>query len=416
MFDADIWTEIFDSIKTNRLRTFLTGFSIAWGIFMFVILLASANSVQNGIKIVFAKRASNNVQIEGRYTSIPYDGLPDNRKINLTQEDFDRMNNRFPEKNYISGLIPVNVTMSYKSNSTFGTCTGIYPDYSKINGIKIMDEQGRLIDDMDMAEKRKVALINKRLKDVLYKDENPIGNTLLVNNLKFTVIGVFSENTIVDNEKAYIPFSTAQYLFKGGWGFSSIALNVVNLNTNKENEAFNNRLIKNMAEVNHFSPDDKVAINIINFLKAYLQTLSIFNSVLIFIWVIGVGTLFAGMIGVSNIMLITVRERTKEIGIRKALGAKPSSILNGIILEAVFITSTFGYLGLFLGIWVSGIFNVYLKSHPNSGKFAIFENPSVNIHLAIMAMVSLIIVGVLAGYFPARQAIRIMPVEAMREE
>jgi putative ABC transport system permease protein len=383
---------------------------------MFVILLATANGAQNGIEIVFAKRASNIIQLQGRYTSIPYEGLPDNRKIKLDKKDFDRVNNRFSEKEYLSALIPVNVTMSHAENNTFGNCTGIYPDYSKINGIKITDGQGRLIDDLDMKEKRKVILINNRLKDVLYKHEDPIGKTLLVNNLKFMVIGVFTENSIIDIEKAYIPFSTAQLLFNGGWGFNSLAFIVDNLNTNAENESLNDRLVQNMADIHRFDPDDKFAVNLTNQLRTYLQTISIINTIVIFIWVIGAGTLFAGMIGISNIMLITVRERTKEFGIRKALGAKPSSILKGIIMEAVFITSAFGYLGLFLGICVSGMFGLYIKNHPESGKFAIFENPSVNIHIAIIAMVVLIIVGVLAGYFPARQAVRIMPVEAMREE
>jgi len=416
MFDFDSWTEIFDSIRKNKLRTFLTGFSIAWGIFMFVILLATANGAQNGIEIVFSKRSSNIMQIQGRYTSMPYEGLPDNRKVNLDKKDFDRINNRFSEKEYLSALIPVNVTMSYSQYNTFGNCTGIYPDYSKINGIKIMDGQGRLLNEMDMKEKRKVVLINKRLREVLYKDENPIGKMLLINDLRFTVVGVFSENTIIDNEKAYIPFSTAQLLFNGGWGFKSLALSVSNLNTNKKNEAFSDRLIKNMADMHRFNPDDKVAVNLTSQLKTYLQTISIIHTIVIFIWIIGAGTLFAGMIGISNIMLITVRERTKEFGIRKALGAKPSSILKGIIMESVFITSAFGYLGLFLGICVSGMFGLYVKHHPEATKFAIFENPSVNIQIALIAMIVLIIAGVLAGYFPARQAIGVPPVEAMREE
>ena len=416
MFDFDSWTEIFDSIRKNKLRTFLTGFSIAWGIFMFVILLATANGAQNGIKVVFAKRSSNIIQLQGRYTSMPYEGLPDNRKVNLDKKDFDRINNRFSEKEYLSALIPVNVTMSYTQNSTFGNCTGIYPDYSKINGIKIIEGQGRLLNEMDMKEKRKVVLINKRLKDVLYKYENPIGKIMLINSLRFTVVGVFSENTIIDNERAYIPFSTAQLLFNGGWGFKSLALSVDNLNTDKKNESFNDRLIKNIADMHRFNPDDKVAVNLTNQLKTYLQTISIIHTIVIFIWIIGAGTLFAGMIGISNIMLITVRERTKEFGIRKALGAKPSSILKGIIMESVFITSAFGYLGLFLGICISGMFGLYVKNHPEATKFAIFENPSVNIQIALIAMIVLIIVGVLAGYFPARQAVGIPPVEAMREE
>jgi len=416
MFDLDNWTEIFNSIKQNKLRTFLTGFSIAWGIFMFVILLAASNGAQNGLITVFEKRSSNIIQIQGRFTSIPFEGLPDNRKINLDKKDFDWLNSRFPEKEYISALIPVDVMMSYNNDNTYGLCTGIYPDYNKINGIKIIDKQGRLINELDMKEKRKVAIINNRLKEVLYKHENPVGEKLLINDLMFTVIGVYAENSIIDSEKAYIPFSTAQLLFSGGWGFNSLAITVNDLNTNKENDAFNNRLIDNLAGLHRFDPDDKVAINLLNQIKTYLQTLGIFNAIVIFIWVIGIGTLFAGMVGVSNIMLITVRERTREFGIRKAIGAKPSSILKGIILEAVCITLTFGYLGLFLGICTSNWFRLFLGKNPNVKEFAIFENPSIDIQIALLAMIVLIIVGILAGYFPAKQAVRIMPVEAMKEE
>lgn len=395
---------------------FLTGFSIAWGIFMFVILLSTVNGARKGISIVFEKRTSNTIQIQGRVTSMPYEGLPDNRKINLDKRDYDLLSNRFPEKEYLSALIPVDVAMSYGSNHTSGICTGIYPEYSKISGIKIVERQGRLINELDMKEKRKVAIINQRLSDVLYKQDDPLGKELLINKLKFTIIGVYTENSILDREKIYIPFTTAQILFNGGWGFKSLAFTVKNLDTNKDNESFNNRLMGNLAEIHRFDPNDKIAINLSNQLKTYLQTMGILNTINIFIWIIGAGTLFAGMVGVGNIMLIAVRERTKEFGIRKALGATPSSILKGIILEAVGITMLFGYLGLFLGICVNGLFNLYLNNNPDTPKFAVFKNPAVDIHLALGAMLILIIIGVLAGYFPARQAVRIMPVEAMRDK
>ncbi|MCL1934053.1 MAG: ABC transporter permease [Candidatus Azobacteroides sp.] len=416
MFDIDNWAEIFSSIRKNKLRTFLTGFSIAWGIFMFVILLATSNGAQNGISVVFEKRTTNIIQIQGRLTSMPYEGLPDRRKINLNMKDYDRLNNRFSEKEYISALIPTEATLSYENNSTIGACTGINAEYNNINGIKIIENQGRLINDLDIIEKRKVAVINERLRDILYKHEDPIGKAILINDSKFTVIGVYRENAIISFEKAYIPFSTAQLLFNGGSGLKSIALTVTNLNTNKENEAFTDRMMANFAELHKFDPNDKVAVNLFNQLKVYLQTVSIINTIVIFIWIIGAGTLFAGMIGVSNIMLITVRERTREFGIRKALGAKPASILQGIIMEAVCLTSLFGYFGLFMGMLVSNLFGMYLKSHPNSTEFAIFENPSINLGVALIAMIVLIIAGVLAGYFPARQAVKITPVAAMREE
>jgi putative ABC transport system permease protein len=416
MFDIDNWTEIFSSIKKNKVRTLLTGFAIAWGIFMFVIMLAASNGAQTGIQAVFAKRTGNILQIQGRFTSIPYRGLPENRNIHLDDRDFNRLKNRFAETEYISALIPVRARMRYGSENTPGNAIGIYPDYNNVGGIKIIENQGRLIHNRDMEEQRKVAIVNRRLREVLFKGKNPVGEILLINDLPFTVIGVYSENSVVDLEKAYIPFSTAQLLFGDGRGFNSLAFTVQGLSTNKDNESFDAHLRRDFAEAHRFHPNDRVALNMQNELRTYLQTVGVFNAVIIFIWVIGIGTLFAGIVGVSNIMLITVRERTKEFGIRKALGAKPSSIIKGVILEAVTITSMFGYLGLFLGIWVCGLANIWLKNNPDAEKFAIFENPSVNMATAIAAMALLIIVGALAGYFPARQAVRIPPVEAMRAE
>ena len=416
MFDADNWTEIFNSIKQNRMRTFLTGFSISWGIFMFVIMLSISNGAHTGLKAVFEKRSSNIVQIQGRYTSIPFDGFPDNRKINFDNRNFNRLNNRFAETEFVSPLIPIDAKMSSGSYDTFGRCVGINTEYININGIKVFDKQGRLINDMDIREKRKVAIINERLSEVVFRNDNPVGKSMLINNIEFSIVGVYSENTIVDVEKAYIPFSTAQLLFYGGWGFHSLAFTLQDLYTTKDNELFNERLLNSLAEMHRYNPDDRVAVNLISQMKTYLQTLGIFNAIVIFIWVIGFGTLFAGMVGVSNIMLITVRERTREFGIRKAIGAKPSSILKGIIMESVFITSAFGYLGLFLGICASNLFRIFLIKNPDVKEFAIFDSPSLDISIAFAAMILLIIVGVFAGYFPARQAVKIMPIEAMREE
>jgi putative ABC transport system permease protein len=415
MFDIDNWLEIFDTIKKNKLRTFLTGFSISWGIFIFVILLATSNGVRNGLLLVFKNRASNTIEIQGRLTSTPFKGLPDNRKINLEQKDFDLLN-RTEEKEHLSALIPVDATISAQSNYTTGDCIGIYPDYSHINGIKIIDKQGRLINDLDMKEKRKVTIINKRLREILFNDENPVGKTILINGLKFTVIGVYEESSITDIEKTYIPFTTSQLLFNGAWGFTGLAFTVKGLDTNEKNEKFNNRLINNLAEIHHFDPEDRVAVNLTNQLRTYLQTVGILNAIVIFIWIIGLSTLFAGMVGVCNIMLITVKERTKEFGIRKALGATPSSILKGIISEAICITALFGYLGLFLGIGVNEIFSSFLKNNPDIAEFAVFKDPAINLSVAIGAMVILIIAGAFAGYFPAHKAVKIMPIEAMKEE
>jgi putative ABC transport system permease protein len=418
VFDLDNWAEVFSAIRKNKLRTFLTGFSISWGIFMFVILLATSNGAKNGIVSSFGSHSLNAMQIFGRSTSIPYKGLPDNRNIIFEQRDYDLLNEGIAEKEYVSACSNNTALLSYASNYAMGEIVGIYPDYAKIRSIKIIDEQGRLISDMDMKEKRKVAVINKRLREVLYKNENPVGKKLTINKMMYTIIGVSEENSIVDSGKAYIPFTTAQLLFNvnGGKGIDALLLTLKGLKTNEENELFSERLTTKFSQLHQFDPKDNRAVGLVSSLKDYLQTLGIFNAITIFIWIIGLGTLFAGVVGISNIMLITVRERTNEFGIRKALGAKPSSILGNIIMESVCITTLFGYFGMFLGIGISELFNSFLKSHPDISGMAIFKDPSVNVNVAIGAMAILVIAGVLAGYFPARQAIKISPVEAMRSE
>ncbi|MDR3338779.1 MAG: ABC transporter permease [Candidatus Symbiothrix sp.] len=416
MFDFDNWIEIFDAIKKNKLRTFLSGFSITWGIFMFVVLLSAVNGAQGGVMMSFGDRFVNKLQISGRLTSLPYQGLPDNRKIKLDQDDYDMVNRKVPEKQYLSAVIRSFVNVNYGKNNSTGELYGIHPDYNLINGVTIITNQGRLIRDIDVEEKRKVVVINKRLREVLFADENPIGKNIIVNNLIYKVIGVFEETAIANFEKLYIPFSTAQFIFSDGWGFEGLSMATVGLNTNNKNEMFNKRLIANFGALHQFNPEDGRAININSQMKEHLQALGIFNAVSIFIWIVGFGTLFAGIVGISNIMLITVRERTKEFGIRKALGATPTSILGNIILESVCITTLFGYLGVFLGIYANKLFNLFLIKNPDNSNLAIFENPNMNMNVALGAMTILIIAGVLAGYFPARQAVKISPVEAMRSE
>jgi len=416
MFDLDNWTEIFSSIRKNKLRTFLTGFSISWSIFMFVILLASSNGAKNGVMTTFGSRDVNSISLFGRTTSVPFNGLSDNRKIELDQKDYDLIMNQVLQMEFISPCINTNATANYKRDYTTVSLVGVYPEYTHINGIKIKDKQGRFLSNLDIDKQRKVAVINQRLKDVLYQNENPVGKDIIINQLRFTVIGVFDETSSSDIEKAYIPFSTSQLLFYGGWGFTSLAFTVKNLDNKKNNELFIKDLRSKLGDLHQFDAQDEQAIDFTDKLDVYLQTLGIFNAVNVFIWVIGIGTLLAGIVGISNIMLITVRERTREFGIRKALGAEPFSILMSIVSESVVITIIFGYFGLFVGIGLSKLFNWFLENNKDLSSLAIFENPSVDISTAIGAMVILIIAGVLAGYFPARLAVKVPAVEAMRAE
>ena len=416
MFDLDNWAEIFSTIRKNKMRTFLTGFSISWGIFMFCVLLAAGNGLRNGVMSGFGDRSVNSMQYWGRTTSIPYKGFPDNRPIRLDERDLTLISGNVPEADKLSGLIFATVDASHGTRSISCSFQGVSVDAKAINGLKIIDNQGRFINEMDIKEKRKVVVIDKRLREVLFNNENPVGKMIIAGNLGYHVIGVYEENSWGNAAKAYIPVSTAQLLYRSGFGYDNIAFTLNGLTSKEDNEAFEERFRGKLSVLHFFDPTDNRAIAIWNQLQNYLQTLGIFNGITAFIWVIGIGTLIAGIIGVSNIMLITVRERTREFGIRKALGAKPSSILGSIIMESVFITSVFGYIGMFLGVGLGELVSSVLESPGMEEATRMFRNPTIDVGVAIGAMLILVLSGVLAGYFPALKAVRVSAVEAMRAE
>jgi len=414
IFDLDNWVEIFSVIRKNKLRTFLTGFSISWGIFMFCLLLSAGNGLKNGVSANFESTATNRLEIWARRTSKPYRGFPDKRRINLDEKDMRLIKNT-PETSTLTGVVWINADFTYKTFNISGDIQGVNPVYQKTNGIKIIDGQGRFLNDMDMKENRKVIVINKALREALFQDKNPVGERLIADSLSYLVIGVYHENAWGNDYKAYIPVTTAQLLYQKGWQVDNIPFTVEGLNTLEDNETFENELRQQLANLHVFDVSDKRAIGIWNRLEDYLQTQGVFNGISLFIWIIGIGTLLAGIISVGNIMLITVRERTREFGIRKALGAKPRSILGNILMESVAITSIFGYIGMFLGVGLGELVNSALEN-VESDMTNIFRNPTIEVSVALGAMFILIVSGVIAGYYPALKAVSISPVEAMREE
>jgi len=417
MFDLDKWTEIFESIKKNKLRTFLTGLSISWGIFMFCFLLCAGNGLRNGVSSNFASRAVNMYNYWGRRTSMPYQGFPDNRPINLDEKDFQLVE-QLPQTVNVSGVVYTTLTASYNNFNISGSFQGIHPEYVHINGVRIVGGQGRLLNDMDMEKIRKVAVINERMKEVLFQDNEAVGKQMIAGGLSYMVVGVFTEESWGNDAKAYIPFSTAQLLYGRNRDVHDIYFTVDGLTTKEENEVFEKDLRRKLANLHIFNVEDSRAIGMWSMLENYLQTQGIFNGISAFIWIIGIGTLIAGVISISNIMLITVRERTREFGIRKAIGAKPSAIMGSILMESVLMTSVFGYVGMFLGVGIGELANSILKNLPPEAEQVshVFQNPTIEVNVAIGAMLVLIASGVLAGAYPAWKASRISPVIAMREE
>ncbi|GHT15986.1 ABC transporter permease [Bacteroidia bacterium] len=418
MFDLDLWQEIFSAIRKNKMRTILTGFSVAWGIFMLIVLLSAGNGIKNGIMSNFSGRSTNTVEVWGGRISMPYNGLPMGRRVRFDNKDFDLVENRIPGTANVGGDLWWNGTVTFESEFMACEMRGVYPSVLLIDNLDVLPN-GRFINDIDMREKRKVALIGERLQTALFKDKDPVGQYVKFNGAMFQIVGIYKRNQNWGNDNAiYVPFSTAQLLFNGGWGINSIGFTVEGLTTRQANEKFNDDLRKKFAALHRTHPDDKRAVGIYNQMEDYLQTMSIFNAISMFMWIIGIGTLTAGVVGVSNIMLITVRERTREFGIRKALGAKPGAILRLILLESILITGLFGYVGMLLGVGISEAVNALMSQGGGGGDggMSIFKNPTVDLNIALLSTVVLIIAGMLAGYFPARKAIKITAVEAMRTE
>ena len=350
MFDFDNFREIWSTIQKNKLRTFLTGFSVAWGIFMLIVLLGAGNGMKNGIMSNFRNFSLNRVETWPRYTSKPYKGMQMNRRIEYKDEDLIAIPRENPEVDLITASISRSDTLSYGDEYNAYSLNGVHPSKAVIDNIEMTVGNGRFINDIDVKEKRKVIVLSPRMKEVLFKGEDPLGKYVNAGSVAYQVIGVYKAEDNDNNAPAYIPFSTAQTLYNAGYGLDEIIFTVKGISTQEEFDAFEKRFRQQMGARHKFDPEDRRAIGMWSTLENFMMLNGMMNGIALFIWVIGIGTLTAGIVGVSNIMLITVRERTREFGIRKAIGATPFSILKLIIVESILITAVFGYLGMILGI------------------------------------------------------------------
>lgn len=410
MFFIDRWIEIFSIIRKNKLRTFLTGFSVTWGIFMLIILLGSGHGLENGVRDQFKSSAVNTLWVWGGETSKAYKGFKPGRDISFKNEDYDEVKDRIPGVEYISGRMYVwgDNTVSYKSEFGDFDLRSVHPDYKIIEKLNLLE--GRFVNNIDIEENRKVATIGKAVKEALFKQELALGKHINIHGIPFKVVGVYEDDDgRQDNQRAvYLPVTTAQKALAGRDRINTLAVTVAS-NDVADSKRMETEIRENFAERHVFDVEDKSAMYIWNAVEEFKQFQDLFAAIRMFIWVIGIGTIVAGIVGVSNIMMISVKERTREIGIRKSLGATPRSIVTMIMQEAIFITGIAGYVGLVLGIGLLELVSPYIQSE-------FFRNPEADLSVAISAVVVLIVAGMLAGYVPARRAAAIRPVEALKEE
>ena len=425
MIDFDNFREIWSTMKKNKLRTFLTGFSVWWGIFILVVLLGAGNGLKNGIMFNFRDMADNRVEMWPRFTSKPWKGMKPNRRLVFKDEDYYMLKQEHPEVELCSATVNHNDTLTYNKEYFTGATNGVFPDHALINFVQFHTGKGRFINDIDINNRRKVIVLSPRMAEVLFRDKDPLGEYVRCGHSMFKVIGVYYDKNMSNNSPAYIPFSTAQLLFNKGRGFYGLSFTISGVNSEKANEEFEQRVRESLAKRHKFDPTDKSAIGMWNSSNEVRMLNSMTGGIIMFIWIIGMSTLMAGIVGVSNIMLVTVRERTREIGIRKAIGARPSSILKLIIFESILVTAAFGYIGMISGIGVmEGINSVMTMMGANDAPaggnmgedLTLFRNPTVSLSIAISSTIVLVIAGVFAGYYPARKATKISAIEAMRAE
>ena len=413
----DIFTEIWATARNNKLRTVLTGFAVAWGIFMIITLLGAGNGLIHGITQQSEGRLANSMVVYGGTTSIPYNGLKEGRYIRVKNSDINITATEFPGVIDDVGamLYQGNITISNGANYISTYIAGVGSNHNKINKIEML--LGRYINQIDIDQRRKVLVIsNKQAEELNPKNwRDMLGKYVKVNSFAFRVVGIFKdeENGRAD---AFSSYTTIQTIFNRGDDAGRIEFTFHGLPDEASNEAFEN-LYRTRLNVNHqAAPEDQSSFWLWNRFTQNLQMQDGMAIIRTFLWVVGLFTLLSGIVGVGNIMLITVKERTREFGIRKAIGAKPWSILKMIIIESVIITTLFGYIGMFLGVVATEIMDRqfgHSEFDMGWGSESIFVNPTVDISTCIEATLVLVIAGTIAGLIPSIKAARIRPINAL---
>jgi putative ABC transport system permease protein len=402
--------ELWDVLSRNALRTFLTGLSVAWGVFMLVVLLGAGDGLQKGADWEFRDDAQNSIWVSGGKTSLPYAGRSPGRSILFKNRDFEGLPRQVAGVEHITGRYWLwgEFSVSYGSKRSSFTIMGVHPDHRFLE--KTVMTRGRFLNEADQLQKRKTCVIGSKVREMLFGHRDAVGEYVNIRGLAYKVVGEF-EDVGGENElrKIYVPISTAQLVYNQPDVIHQIIFTVGNASV-AESQKMADQARDFLAKSHGFSREDRRALRLGNNLEQFTRLTRVFAWIRIFVWVVGVGTLLAGIVGIGNIMLISVAERTKEIGVRKAIGATPGSIIRMVLLESLVLTGVSGYAGLVAGV---GVVELVASKFPDA---PFFRQPSVSLDVALGATGLIMVAGALAGFFPAYRAARVNPIEALRSD
>lgn len=418
----DLFIEIWESVRRNILRTCLTGFAVAWGIFMLIVLLGAGNGLMNALLAGSQRISVNSMMIGGGYTSRAYGGLQSGRHIELEAKDAELVMRAFPKiVENITATISLSQEVVYQDNSVSVQLQACYPEYMANEGLKL--QYGRFINRKDLEERRKVVVITDQMAEIFTgsgsRVSSMLGRMVKCGGINFMVIGILKSDMSSYTRNVYAPFTSVSTIFNRGKYVDELTFTFHGLETEEENEIFEQKLRAIINTAHKAAPDDNRAIWIWNRFTQSLQMAKGTDIISTALWIIGLLTLLSGIVGVSNIMLITVKERTREFGVRKAIGASPWNITRLILAESITITAFFGYVGMFFGLVACEILDMTLGRSSLSilgQEISVFVNPTVGVDTALGATIVLIISGAVAGLFPAMNAAKVRPIEALRAE
>lgn len=410
---SELFYEVYASVRQHKVRSILTGFSITWGIFILIVLLGAGNGFRNGMLNMFSGYASNSIWVMGnRVTKATNGGLQAGAQVRFDDNLMEKLKRRFVEVQQIATEVslPNNSPIVYKNNTGWFEVKGISEDYLNIKSLEVGD--GRLLNKIDYREQRRSLVIGERVRDILFDKENPVGKYIAIDGVMFRVVGILKGGTyfsLMEQNSIYTPSITLLNTFNLEREYSTFG---AILHEKTALETFEGRLRDYLAKEIGFAKDDRGALFVNNIQLQVKAFGMLFDGIDKFLWILGLCFILSGMIGVMNIMLVVVKERTEEIGIRKALGATPASIYELIITEALVLTITFGLAGMALGFVGMWIYN-YVISAMQTGQQQIFQHATINFSIVIISLVLLVAAGIISGLFPARKAANIMPVETL---